>query len=220
MEKNLHSRLVGTAIELRKHCYENMNVFGHLKQTAERRLGVIAGVLLSFFVVSLSSCSQQAKFGPDSKTQGTDLGMNKSLGESSCKVPESQLNPPSSDSAAVDCLNQGKYPNHVKSNRDFPSIACSSAAKATSYDCTGEGLIAAAGSLGITDSALEQAVANGAKAIACGETSDNQKSVVAVLWIPPKDCKSTGSFVTACYSEKFRMDQFSSKLDLYKNCIQ
>lgn len=163
-------------------------------------------------------CAAKTELGGNSVTK-SNQEQNTTLGKSACQLSPEQMEPSKPDPIAADCIEKGFYPSHVKVNKDFPQLKCTSVPKA-SFECTGKGVIEAAASVGISDPDLEEVVAKGAKAIVCGLAGTTQKSVVSVLWIPPKTCGEMGSFVTTCYSERFRSDQFKSKLELYRKCLE
>ncbi len=77
---------------------------------------------------------------------------------------------------------------------------CTDVPKASSYDCTFEGVKAALTALSFSTESIDAAIDNNAKLIACGEKSDGN-TIVVQWWSPAEDqCIFDGTdTTTACY---------------------
>jgi hypothetical protein len=160
-------------------------------------------------ILSLMGCAQEAAFSGGKPKASVEAAQNK-LGDDQKKetnptgVGEPKKCDFTKDFVEVSFSKKIEDCNKAGNIWDFSRSVCSTVPKATSFECSFPGFLAAMDKLGTPDERVQENQAKGAKLVACGE----KEGIVLAQWYIPtteqkaeNDCSaSNASFVTACYS--------------------
>lgn len=164
--------------------------------------------LIVIGVFAAVGCAQEASFSGSKPKATVDTAQNK-LGDALPETKSIEEGDPKKCDFTKDFV-EVSFPKKIEDcNKagniwDFSRSVCSTVPKATSFECSFPGFLAAMDKLGTPDERVQQNQAKGAKLVACGE----KEGIVLAQWYIPtteqkaeNDCSaSNANFVTACYS--------------------